>query len=135
MRWIDGIEDRGKGKGNAALLWVYVKRRAREANENATNIHEFLGIRKGEFIADGGHDRLFARVEICIHPQREKIIARYSILSLSLSHSTAFAYLWREPRRLKLSCRRQRWKTYRRFGRTNQPKKKKVLGSSSDFVR
>jgi hypothetical protein len=42
-----------------------------------TNIHEFLGIRKGEFIADGGHDRLFARVEICtFNPDVRKITAR-----------------------------------------------------------
>jgi hypothetical protein len=34
--------------------------------DSITNIDEFLGVGKGKFIADGGHDRLLARVEICI---------------------------------------------------------------------
>ena len=32
----------------------------------SAGIHEFLGIRKGEFIANGGHDRFFTRIKICV---------------------------------------------------------------------
>jgi hypothetical protein len=38
----------------------------RGGNQSRTNIHEFLSIRKGEFIANGGHDRFLTRVEICV---------------------------------------------------------------------
>jgi hypothetical protein len=44
----------------------FVKQSGRENPQLRTNIHEFLGIRKGEFIANGGHDRFFTRVEICV---------------------------------------------------------------------
>jgi hypothetical protein len=73
-------EDRGKGQGQRRIIvgLCETQGQEREANEKRTNIHEFLGIRKGEFIADGGHDRLFARVEICIHPKRELDI-RFSL--------------------------------------------------------
>jgi hypothetical protein len=33
---------------------------------NSTNIDEFLNVRKGKFIANGGHDRLLACIEICV---------------------------------------------------------------------
>jgi hypothetical protein len=35
-------------------------------NQSRTNIHEFLGIRKGELVANGGHHRFLTRVEICV---------------------------------------------------------------------
>jgi hypothetical protein len=31
-----------------------------------TNVDEFLSVRKGKLVANGGHDRLLACVEICV---------------------------------------------------------------------
>lgn len=33
---------------------------------SATNVDEFLRVREGELVANGGHDRLLACVEICV---------------------------------------------------------------------
>lgn len=34
--------------------------------ESTTDVDEFLGVREGELVANGGHDRLLACIEICV---------------------------------------------------------------------
>ena len=48
-----------------ATLYVFGERKnGKKEKKKPTNVDEFLSVRKGEFIANGGHDRLFACVDI-----------------------------------------------------------------------
>ena len=42
-----------------------------------TNIDEFLGIRKRKLVANGGHDRLLAGVEICIAKRNIRVTTAF----------------------------------------------------------
>jgi hypothetical protein len=85
--------------------YVRVKRGNQEVS---TNIDEFLSVRKGQFAANGGHDRLLACIEICVATWMSS-----RLLLRRTGGSRRKYHLWRDPFRSKLSCHRQRWRTSR----------------------
>jgi hypothetical protein len=46
-----------------SLAWIHVESWEKESN---TNVDEFLSVREGKLVANGGHDRLLACIEICV---------------------------------------------------------------------
>ena len=99
---------------------------SKKKRKHFTHVDKFLGIREGEFIANGSHDCLFACIRIYVIARRKKksmlliprnVGAAISDEEVALGVEGTFIYLWEVSRmttiRLELSCRRrQRWTTW-----------------------